>query len=59
VNTSRALLFVPAALLSATLSVAVPGWDIELTGLEEHAQTQRLTPEEKQPPSPRPPGLVV
>jgi hypothetical protein len=44
VKTRRALLIVPAALLSATLSVAVPGWDIELTGLEEHAQTQRVRP---------------
>jgi len=46
-----ALLIVPAALLSATLSLAVPTWDIELPGLEEQAQIQRLTPEDKQPGS--------
>jgi hypothetical protein len=34
-KTNRALLIVPAALLSATLAVAVPSWDLELTGLKE------------------------
>lgn len=37
-----ALLIVPAALLGATLAVAVPSWDLELTELEELAHTRIL-----------------
>jgi len=36
------LLIVPAALLGATLAVAVPSWDLELTELEELAHTRIL-----------------
>lgn len=46
-----ALLIVTASLLSATLAVAVPSWDIELTDLEELTHTQPLTPAQKQPSS--------
>ena len=51
VKAPSALLIVPAALLSATLAVAVPSWDIELTDREEPTHTQSLAPVEKQPSS--------
>ncbi len=48
-KTRNALLIVTAALLAATLSLALPNLVIEIVGAEELAQTQTLTPQEKQP----------
>ena len=43
---TKALLVVPAALLAATLSLALPNLGVEL---EEPSQAQGFSPEEQQP----------
>ncbi len=48
-KTRNALLLVTAELLAATLSLALPNLVVEIVDLEEVAQTQTLTPQEKQP----------
>ena len=48
-KTRKALLAVPVALLAATLSLALANLGVEIAGSEELAQTQTLTPQEKQP----------
>jgi len=52
VKTRDALLFVTVALLAATLSLAFPNLAVEIAGSEEPAQTETLTPQEKQPNAP-------
>jgi len=48
VKTRNALLIVTAALLAATLSLALPNLGVEIADIDELAQTQTLTPQEKQ-----------
>ena len=49
VKIRKALLIVTIELLAATLSLALPNLVVEILGAEELAQTQTLTPQEKQP----------
>ena len=46
---TKALLVVPAALLAATLSLALPNLGVELASAEEPSQAQGVSPEEQQP----------
>src|SRR6266404_4789812 len=52
VKIRKALLIVTIELLAATLSLALPNLGVEIAGSEELAQTQTLTPQEKQPNAP-------
>jgi hypothetical protein len=47
-----ALLIVTVEFLAATLSLALPHLGVEIAWSEELAQTQTLTPQEKQPNAP-------
>jgi hypothetical protein len=49
VKIRNALLIVMIELLAATLSLALPNLGVEIAGSAELAQTQTLTPPEKQP----------
>ncbi len=51
-KTRDALLIVTVEFLAATLSLALPNLGVEIAGSEELAQTQTLTPQEKQPNAP-------
>ena len=52
VKIRNALLIVTIELLAATLSLALPNLGVEIAGSEELAETQTLTPPEKQPNAP-------